>query len=160
MKLEIPPRRIMYSFPRSRRTAGAWRNWGALARDASVPPSPPDSPANKHASPANMAITTTSSPLRQGLANAIYGRFSVLQRRLVSNSVRPSKSRTVSPPSFSTSTVLLCSLASAAASLGLGYSYISYHSKVDYNVFGSSIKYAEPATMFQVSFRQKRLSRD
>ncbi|KAG4028252.1 hypothetical protein MFRU_023g00870 [Monilinia fructicola] len=94
---------------------------------------------------------TISSPLRRNLINHVYTRSGslVLQKRLTSNSIHPSHGRKVPPPSFSKSTVVLCSLASAAASLCAGYGYLSYQSNLDPKVFGSPIKYAEPALMLQ-----------
>ncbi|KAF7852440.1 hypothetical protein EAF04_010980 [Stromatinia cepivora] len=109
---------------------------------------PPISLASKHAVSANM-MTITPSPLRQSLSGRLYSRPSMLRRRSVSTSVHSSHVGTVPPPSFSKSTLLLCSLASAAVSLCLGYGYISYQKKPDQNLFGSPIKYAEPALMLE-----------
>ncbi|KAF7930033.1 hypothetical protein EAE99_004226 [Botrytis elliptica] len=100
--------------------------------------------ASKHSVPAKMPANT--STLRQTLAGSLYGRSSMLRTRLVSNSAH---NGTVTSSTFSKSTVLLCSLASATASLCVGYGYMSYQGKIDQKVFGSSIKYAEPTVMLQ-----------
>lgn len=73
----------------------------------------------------------------------------MLRRRFTSNSAHASHNGTAPPATFSKSTVLLCSLASATASLCFGYGYMSYKSRTDQKGFGSSIKYAEPSVMLQ-----------
>ncbi|PQE28131.1 glycolate oxidase protein [Rutstroemia sp. NJR-2017a BBW] len=55
----------------------------------------------------------------------------------------------ITPRSFSKSTVILSSVASALVSLGLGYSYISYTNQTHSRLFGTPIKYAEPTVMLQ-----------
>lgn len=107
----------------------------------------PISQASKHSVPAKMPAST--SALRQNLAKSLYGRSSMLRRRFTSNSAHASHNGTAPPATFSKSTVLLCSLASATASLCFGYGYVSYKSRTDQKGFGSSIKYAEPSVMLQ-----------
>ncbi|ESZ93862.1 hypothetical protein SBOR_5759 [Sclerotinia borealis F-4128] len=104
--------------------------------------------ASKLAVPAKV-LTVPSLLLRGSLTGSLHVKSSILQRRFVSNSVHLSEGKIVSPPSFSRSTVLLCSLASAAVTLCLGYGYNSYLSQADPKIFGSPIKYAEPAVMLQ-----------
>ena len=110
----------------------------------------PISQASKHSVPAKMPAST--SALRQNLAKSLYGRSSMLRRRFTSNSAHAFHNGTAPPATFSKSTVLLCSLASATASLCFGYGYMSYKSRTDQKGFGSSIKYAEPSVMLQVSY--------
>ncbi|CCD49528.1 similar to D-lactate dehydrogenase (cytochrome) [Botrytis cinerea T4] len=107
----------------------------------------PISQASKHSVPAKMPAST--SALRQNLAKSLYGRSPMLRRRFTSNSAHASHNGTAPPATFSKSTVLLCSLASATASLCFGYGYMSYKSRTDQKGFGSSIKYAEPSVMLQ-----------
>lgn len=108
------------------------------------------SQASKYSVPTKMPAST--SALRQNLAKRLYGRSSMLRRRFTSNLAHTSHNGTAPPSTFSKSTVLLCSLASATASLCFGYGYMSYKSRTDQKGFGSSIKYAEPSVMLQVSY--------
>ncbi|TGO57108.1 hypothetical protein BCON_0069g00020 [Botryotinia convoluta] len=103
--------------------------------------------ASKYSVPAKMPAN--ASTLRQTLAGSLQGRSSMLRTQFISNSAHLSHNGTVPSSTFSKSTVLLCSLASATASLCFGYGYMSYQGKIDQKVFGSSIKYAEPTVMLQ-----------
>ncbi|TEY80406.1 hypothetical protein BOTCAL_0038g00040 [Botryotinia calthae] len=108
---------------------------------------PPLSQASKYSVPAKMPAST--SALRQNLAKSLYGRSSMLRRRFTSGSAHTSHSGTAPASTFSKSTVLLCSLATATASLCFGYGYMTYESRTNQKEFGSSIKYAEPSVMLQ-----------
>lgn len=106
--------------------------------------------ASKYSVPAKMpANASTLRQTTRTLAGSLYGRSSMLRTRFISNSAH---NGIVPSSTFSKSTVLLCSLASAAASLCFGFGYMSYQGKLEQKVFGSSIKYAEPTVMLQVSF--------